>query len=305
MKAKRIFIIPWGDSNIASSRLRVWNVLPHLDAKIGTPDTYKKGDVLIIQKALRHDELEKAQREGAKVIYDIDDNYMDKADFVQMSEDADMTTVGSSFFHRYYPEAPVIDDSLDWDGTMKEGTEICRDHDCFDNAPFKKEPSNISAHYHPSSKSNLVGWHGYGNYSYINAIAPVFEQKGIRVRTIVGKEYINHYGRYDALEWNLATIDKNLAECDFGVIYLPEDDFSQSKGMNKLIKGWAIGLPMFFSYSPEYDRVISESGIKGFMTRNWDTQDYTKPWVPEMREYAMKFTPKKIAKQWMDAIKLL
>jgi hypothetical protein len=253
-------------------------VLPFMkNTKIGPPDHYKKGDVLIIQKALRHDELEKAQAEGAKVIYDIDDNYMDKADFVRMSEDADMVTVGSSFFHRYYPEAPVIDDSLDWDGTKKEDY----------------------------NKSNLVGWHGYGNYSYINAIAPVFEQKGMRVRTIVGKEYLGHYGRYDALEWNLATIDKNLAECDFGVIYLPEDDFSQSKGMNKLIKGWAIGLPMFFSYTPEYDRVINESGIRGFMTRNWDTQDYTKKWVPEMREYALKFHPKRIAKQWMDAIKLL
>ncbi len=278
MIAKRIFFIPWGDTNIASSRLRVHNVVPHMKgAVIGTPEHYKKGDVLIIQKALRHDELEKAQREGAKVIYDIDDNYMDKADFVQMAEDADLVTVGSSFFHRYFPEAPVIDDSLDWDGTMKEDY----------------------------SKSNLVGWHGYGNYSYINAIAPVFEQKGMRVRTIVGKEYLPAYQRYDALEWQLDTIDKNLAECDFGVIYLPEDDFSQSKGMNKLIKGWAIGLPMFFSYSPEYDRVLRESGISGFMVRNWDTFDYTKPWVPEMREYALRFTPQKIAKQWKDAIKKL
>lgn len=278
MKAKRIFFLPWGDENIASSRLRVHKVVPHIkNATIGVPDEYKKGDVLIIQKALRYDEMKRAQKAGVPVIYDIDDNYMDKADFVKMSEEADMVTVGSSFFHRYYPEAPVIDDSLDWDGTKKEDY----------------------------TKSNLVGWHGYGNYGFIHAIAPVFEQKGIRVRTIVGKDYMEQYDRYDVKEWKLETIDKDLAECDYGVIYLPEDDFSQSKGMNKLIKGWAIGLPMFFSYMPEYDRVIRESGIKGFMVRNWDTFDYSKPWVPEMREYAMRFTPQMIAKQWEAAIKLL
>lgn len=278
MKAKRIFFIPWGGTDIASSRLRVHNVIPHIkNASFNLPQEYKKGDVLIIQKALRPDEMKKAQSQGAKVVYDIDDNYMDKADFVNMSENADMVTVGSSFFHRYYPEAPVIDDSLDWDGTIKTDY----------------------------SKSNMVGWHGYGNYNFISGIAPVFEQKGMIVRTIVGKEYMNHYNRYDVKEWKRETVDKDLAECDFGVIYLPEDDFSQSKGMNKLIKGWAIGLPMFFSYLPEYDRVINESGIRGFMTRNWDRQDYTKKWVPEMREYALKFTPKRIAQQWMDAIELL
>lgn len=273
-----IYFLPWGDTSIASSRLRVHNVVPYMkNAKIGVPDKYKKGDVLIIQKALRRDEMDRAHRAGVKVVYDIDDNYMDKADFVDMTENADLVTVGSSFFHRYYPEAPVIDDSLDWDGTIK------KDY----------------------TKSNVVGWHGYGNYSFINAIAPVFEQKGMIIRTIVGKEYMGHYGRYDVREWNLKTIDKDLAECDFGVIYLDLDDFSQAKGMNKLIKGWAIGLPMFFSYTPEYDRVVQESGIRGYMTRNWDTQDYTKPWKPEMRDYALKFHPKKIAKQWEAAIKLL
>lgn len=278
MKAKRVFFIPWGSLDIASSRLRVHNVVPFMkNATIGVPDEYKKGDVLIIQKALRHDELERAQKAGVPVIYDIDDNYMDKADFVRMSEDADMVTVGSSFFHRYYPEAPVIDDSLDWDGTKKEN--------------------------YTGGKKAV--WHGYGNYSYINGIAPALMGRGYDIRTIVGKEFIPSYGKYEVREWNRTTIDKDIAECDVGVIYLPEDDFSQSKGMNKLIKFWAIGLPAYFSYMPEYDRVIRESGIKGFMVRNWDTHDLSKPWVPAMREYALRFSPENIAKQWEAAIELL
>ena len=273
-----IYFLPWGGKDIASSRLRVYNVVPFMkDAVIGTPEKYQKGDVLIIQKALRPDEMTKAQAQGAKVIYDIDDNYMDKIEFVRMAEQADLVTVGSSFFHKFYPDAPVIDDSLDWDGTKK------KDY----------------------TKSNLVGWHGYGNLNYIQAVAPVFEVKGMKVRTIVGEAYMGHYSRYDVKKWSLDTIDKDLAECDMGVIYLPEDDFSQAKGMNKLIKNWAIGLPCYFSYMPEYDRVVRESGIRGFMVRNWEMHDFSKPWVPEMRKYALKFKPENIAKQWYKAIELL
>jgi len=278
MKAKRIFCIPWGDRTIASSRLRIYQPFPYLEnAVIGTPKKYKKGDVLIIQKALRHDELEKAQKEGAKVVYDIDDNYMDKKDFVQMAEDADLVTVGSSFFHRYFPEAPVIDDSLDWDGTIKQDY----------------------------TKTNTVGWVGFGFHSFIDAISPVFWQKGMVVRTIVGKEYLPLYNRYEAVEWTLDTVDKKIAECDFTVIYLDPDDWSMAKGMNKLLKSWAIGVPCFFSYNPEYDRVVHESGIFGYMTRNWDMQDYSKPWIPAMREYALTFSPQRIAKQWEAAIERL
>jgi hypothetical protein len=279
MIAKRIFFIPWGNENTASSRLRVYKPIQYMKkASLKLPKEYKKGDVLIIQKALRYDEMIKAQSEGAKVIYDIDDNFMDKMEFVKMGEQADMVTVGSSFFHRYYPDAPVIDDSLDWDGTTKvEG-----DH-------------------------KRLGWHGYGTHAYINAIAPVFEKKGYQIRTIVGEEFMPHYQAdgYEVKKWELSTIDKNLAECDLLAFFLGDDDFSQAKGMNKLIKGWAIGLPVYVTYTQEYDRAFRESGIKGFMVRNWETHDFTKPWIPEMREYALKFHPKRIAKQWEDAVKLL
>ena len=239
---------------------------------------YKKGDVLVIQKALRPDEMARAQAQGAKVIYDIDDNYLDKRDFVNMCENADLVTVGSSYFHRWFPDAPVIDDSLDWDGTKKK-----------------------------KGKTNVVGWHGYGNNAYINAIAPIFERKGYKIRTIVLPEYSQPYkdNGYDVHPWDLKTVDKLLAECDFHAFFLGDDDFSQAKGMNKLIKAWAIGVPVFVTYTQEYDRVFRESGIRGFMVRDWDTHDYTRPWVPAMRTYALKFHPKRIAKQWMDAIKLL
>ncbi len=116
---------------------------------------------------------------------------------------------------------------------------------------------------------------------------------------------MGHYQRYDVKKWSLDTIDTYISETDMNVIYLPDDDFSQAKGMNKLIKAWAIGVPCYFSYMPEYDRVVRESGIEGFMVRNWDLHDFSKPWTPAMRKYALKFHPKQIAKQWEAAIKKL
>jgi hypothetical protein len=276
-----VYFKPWGGMETASSRLRVLNVVPHMDASLELPEEYKKGDVLIIQKALAMSELLKAQSQGAKVIYDIDDNYMDQKPFVDMGEAADMVTVGSSFFRRYYPDAPVIDDSLDWDGTEKK--------------EYKED-------------GMLVGWHGYGNLGYIFQIAPVLSLRGFNIRTIVGKDFIDSYKHtFDAKEWDLSTIDKYLAECDLCCIYLPDDDFSQAQGLNKLIKSWAIGLPTFVSPMPEYERVMQEAGIDGFIVKDdeWGTHDLGKPWVPAMREYALRFRPEAIAKQWESAISLL
>jgi hypothetical protein len=272
-----IYFIPWGDKLTASSRLRVYNVLPHMEASLELPETYKEGDILIIQKALAMDELRKAKSQGAKVIYDIDDNYLDKQAFFDMAEAADMVTVGSVFFRRYYPNAPIIDDSLDWDGTKKKD-------------------------YTPK---NLVGWHGYGNLNYISAIAPAFSLKDYSFRVIVGEPYMEFYKQYEVKKWTLETVDKDLSECDMCAFYLPDDDFSQAKGMNKLIKAWAIGLPCYVSRTPEYERVMKEAGIEGFIVEDWYNHDFTKPWEPKMREYALKFSGEAIAKQWLEAIKQL
>jgi len=249
------------------------------NARVGVPEKYKKGDILIIQKAVNIDELLKAQSQGAKVIYDIDDNFLDKPEFAEMCRRADLVTVGSYFFHKWFPDAPVIDDSLDWDGTIK------------------KEYKD----------TKIVGWHGYGNLNYLQAFAHSLINKGFSIKAIVGKQYMPYYKQYDVKEWNIQTIDKELSECDLLAFYLPDDEFSQAKGMNKLIKGWAIGLPVYVSYTQEYDRVMRESGVTGFMLSEemWHTNDFSKPWEPKMREYALQFTPERTAKQWKDAIKRL
>lgn len=273
-----IYFIPWGDKSTASSRLRVHNILPYLpEAKLGPPEEYKEGDILIIQKALCLKELFKAKSQGAKVIYDIDDNYLNHKTFSDMVNNADLVTVGGKHFHKWLPNSPVLDDSLDWDGTIKTDY----------------------------TEKKLVGWHGYGNLGYIFKIAPTLEKKGFKIRTIVGKDYQEPYLKagFDVKTWSLETIDKDLAECDFCCFYLPDDDFSQAKGMNKLIKAWAIGLPCFVSPTPEYKRVMEEAGVDGFLVTDWETHDFSKKWEPKMREYALKFSCEAIANQWRTIIK--
>ncbi len=259
-----IYFLPWGDKNTASSRLRVYNVLPVIkDAVVGVPKKYKKGDILIIQKAVAPRELEKAKKQGAKVIYDIDDNYLDKTDFAEMCRKADLVTVGSHYFHKWFPDAPVIDDTLDWDGTK----------------------------HNAKQKGKLIAWHGYGDQNYLSGFAHAFLQRGYSIRAIVAERYMSYYQQYDVKKWELETIDKNLAEADLCAFFLPDDnDFTQSKGMNKLIKAWAIGIPCFVSYTPEYDRVMKESGQRGFIVGSdgWGRHDFTKPWTSAMRDYAFQ-----------------
>lgn len=274
-----IYFLTWGDKNTASSRLRVYNVLPYLNAQIGVPEKYNPGDILIIQKKAAPEEIERAHQAGIKVIYDIDDDYLEKEEYMQMCRAADLVTIGSSFFKKYFPDAPVIDDCLDWDGTMKTDY----------------------------SKENLVGWTGYGNMGYVFFMEPILKKRGYRFRTIVGGKYQEFYSEYgfDAKIWSLETVDKDLAGCDFCAYYLPPDDFSQAKGMNKLIKAWAIGLPCFVSPTIEYVRVMQEAGVEGFLVTDWEHHDFTKPWEPKMRDYALRFSGERIAQQWEAAISLL
>lgn len=275
-----VYFIPWGDQNTASSRLRVFKVAPLLGAKIipsGTAIEYTKDDILVIQKALAFKDMKKAKLAGAKVIYDIDDNYLDHQEFRFMVDQADLVTVGSSYFKQFIPNSLVIDDCLDWDGMMK-----------IDTTPKK-----------------LVGWHGYGNLGYLFGISDSLIKRGYSIRAIVQEKFIHHYKQFDHYVWNLQTIDGLLVACDFTAFYLPDDAFSQAKGMNKLIKSWAIGLPCFVSPMPEYQRVMQEAEVDGFIVTDWDTHDLSQPWHPNMRDYALRFKPENVAKQWEKALEMV
>jgi hypothetical protein len=273
-----IYFIPWGDMNAASSRLRVFKIQPHIpNSSLTLPDEFREGDILIVQKKVVPHIIKRAKLQGAKVIYDIDDNYLADPAVRQCIQNADLVTVGSSYLKELLPDSIVIDDCLDWDGTEKQDY----------------------------TEKGLVGWHGYGNSKYLFNIADTLEKRGYKIRAIVNDNFAEDYERFDRKTWNLGTIDNHLAECDFTTFYLPDDEFAQAKGMNKLIKSWAIGQPAFVSPMPEYERVMDEAGVTGFIVTDWKKHDFSKKWEKKMRDYALRFSPEEMSKQWLSAISKL
>lgn len=274
-----------GDINTASSRLRVFNIQPHIkDYMLGSPEKYEKGDVLILQKTPMIDELEKAHKEGAKVIYDIDDYYWDNPQFCKMIDKADLITTDTEKKKEMLlskwdsgKEMMVIPDCLDWDGTIKEKYE----------------------------HKGIIGWTGYGNNArYINdLIIP----EGMNLRLITKSDWIQYYRDIMAQSrpWSLAMVDKYLAECDLGVYYLPEGEFEQCKGMHKLLKNWAIGLPTYTTAMPDYVKAMHEAGVGDKYIIKTGEEMKAVEFDPKLREYALKYSAENIATLWEKAIQIL
>lgn len=276
-----IYALPWGDHLTASSRLRVWNIAPHIeDYYVGTPEEYKKGDLLLIQKIPDRTEMKRAQDKGIRVIYDIDDYYWDKSEFRTMVQDADAITVDTEekkqrlgFCGRKKQLATVIPDSLDWDGTKK--------------ATYGK---------------GVIGWTGYGNNAhYLNPVIPLLKHPVRLITTADWLEGINrdYNEKVQSRPWSVEMVDKYLAECDLGVYYLPDGEFEQMKGMHKLLKNWAIGLPTYTSPMPDYVKANQEAGVDYIVKHleDWKKIDFV-PFDEKCREYAMRYEAKAIAKQW-------
>lgn len=272
-----IFYIRWGTNGTASTRLRVNQIAPHLGEHSFTlPSEYQRDDVLIVQKQTAIQELRKARRQGAVVLYDIDDDWLDRASVQEMITEADLVTAGSHALHERVPRSVLVDDSLDWDGTTKN-----KDGD-----------------------GKLVGWTGYASSAeYLDEIAPHLLAQGYRIRLITSSDYQTYFkSPCQYVVWSPVTVDASLAECDLCAYYLPQTQFTYSKGMNKLLKSWAIGIPCAVSPMPEYARAVSEAGVDpACLIHDWANLPDLK-WEPAMREYALTFSPERVAEQWKHAI---
>lgn len=281
-----IFFRPINDRNTASSRLRVWNIQPFIpNSKVAIADKYTKDDTVVIQKIPDIELLKTAKSQGARVIYDIDDFYWSDAKYHEMLDECDHITVDTEVkkemiekFENLKGKVTVIPDSLDWDGTKKE-----------------------------SYGQGVIGWTGYGNNSqYLNDILPL----PIPLRLITTSDWTQyiHQGKADNVQsrpWSIAMVDKYLAECDLGLYYLPEREFEQCKGMHKLLKNWAIGIPTYTSPMPDYVKAMKEAGVgEKYLVKNiedWKDIKFV-PFDEKLREYAMKFQAENIAKQWQNIL---
>jgi len=281
-----IFFRPVGNEQTASSRLRVFNIAPHIEnAVIGIADEFRSGDTLVIQKIPDIELLKRAKSEGARVIYDLDDYYWQNPEYHEMLDLCDHITVDTEkkkemieLFENLKGKVTVIPDSLDWDGTRKE-----------------------------VYGQGVIGWTGYGNNSqYIN---PILDKIPFPIRLITTSDWPQYiHGKGENIQsrpWSLAMVDKYLAECSIGLYYLPERDFEQCKSANKLLKNWAIGLPTYTSPMPDYVKAMEEAGVgEQYIVKDlegWKDIKFV-PFDEKCREYAMQFEASKVAKQWKSIL---
>lgn len=278
-----IYFLPIGDELTASSRLRVYKIVPHIkDAFIGVPQKYKKGDILVIQKTPDYSELERAKKAGIKVIYDIDDKY-DDVSFLRMINAADVVTTDSKvkkeWLEKINKNVYVVPDSLDWDG--------------------KTEYQN--------NKNGIIGWTGYGNNShYLQDIKDILP---FTLRLITSPDWYHHLKdeecKVQMRPWNLETVDKHLAECELSLCYLPKGDFEDCKGEHKLLKSLAMGIPTFTSATPSYIDVFNKAGVGDkYIVKNKEDWKNIKNigFDDRLKEYARGFTAEKVAKIWEGVI---
>lgn len=281
-----IYYLPWGDDNTASSRLRVFKIGELLeDARIGTPEKYEKGDVLIIQKTPQREEMKRAQSQGAKVIYDIDDYYWDKPEFRSMLKNADVVTVDTEekkrmlgFVGKKSRGAIVIPDCLDWDGISRE-----------------EQPKN-----------GVIGWTGYGNSTvYLDKIKDELP-KGYTLRLVTSPDWLKFVKdkecKVQNRVWSLEMVDKYLRECEFTIYPLPDEDFTKCKGMHKLLKSWANRIPCYTSPMPDYVKAMEEAGVgKKYLVEDWSKLK-NEGFDEKCYEYAMKFKSEVIVELWKKVI---
>jgi hypothetical protein len=276
-----IYFIPLGDKNTASSRLRVHLVAPYLNAHVGVPERYEKGDVLIIQKVHAPQELHKARSQGATVIYDIDDPYLHRRAFQGMVESADLVTVDTESRKMYAEQftkkqVVVIPDALDWDGITRT-----------------EEVNN-----------GIACWTSYGNN------AEFLEGVGIKMKLklITTSDYKNYFsGDCDFVPWSIENVDEEIRKSEVMIIPLPDNETTKPKGRHKLLKAWANGVKCYVSPIPDYVEAMNEAGVGGkYIVKDWNTlKNPTEPLEKECIEYAKKFSADKVAEIWQSVIESL
>lgn len=271
-----LYIIPWRkNKQVASCRLRVFSILPllDLDYSFTLPKQYHKDDILFIQKVTNLKELKRAKSFGIKVVFDIDDMYLNKPLYKEMIESADIITVATEEMKsRFLPNSVVIPNCLDWSG-------------------FKKKEG---------SQKNLLSWTSYGNNArFLNVAYDKLNRQGYKILAITSPDYKNYFSKQvEYVEWSLDTIDQNLSKAEAGLICLPNNDFCVVKSMHKLLKYWAIGMPCYATLMPDYVKAVNESGAsQNCLVSDWDNLKDIE-WSESLREYALQYTPVNIAPLW-------
>lgn len=240
----RILYFALGLETTASSRLRVYKVAEALrrlgdtvDIKISYADV-KRGDYDLIVVQKRQDFHRKMTRwigNGIPVVFDFDD----LTDAVPTHT---LLTAGSKVLQEKHPSSIYIPDCLD----------ISSDY-----APKVKHEDKLSR----------ICWFGLAcNLYHAEPVYKACCELGMKLVIITDVDGQHEYPRWEYaeyVEWELDTVDQNITGCD--LVACPyifsgrwDRDWIQAKGENRLLKAWALGMPVVGASIPSY----REHGLK-------------------------------------------
>lgn len=233
----KIGYYPAGGRDLASSRLRVYAIADVLAAR-GHAVTFNPSDplscdVVVVQK--RGDCAEimaRCQAAGVRTVFDVDD-YLEGFDVSR----ADVVTADTPAKRTLYPQAVIIPDALD------AGT----------NAPVKTA--------HADTFTRAVWFGNAENLYHIQPAASACDALGIDLTVITDLDRAapraETYG-VRGVQWTPFSVDAELIEAD--VVLLPfvldggawSRAWVTSKSANRVLKAWALGLPVAATPIPSY-----------------------------------------------------
>lgn len=297
----RIAYFSAGDENFASSRLRVHKIAAELrkleDVEVvinGYPWT---SDVIVVQKRIDlYSVMQQAKEQGIRVVYDVDDCMPNLID----PSEVDVITVDTAAKLELYPGAVVVPD-------------------CLDVSEYHPQKS-----VHTDNVTHLVWTGNADNLYHMANVAQACRDLCIvwtvvtDLQSPVFMETIRPWakdvkGWMQCIQWNKDSVDRILVPHDLFVAPFMFDgkwssEWVKSKSANRILKAWALGLPVAGTAIPAY----TEAGLRYQAQTVEEWRDIlTQLQDPVLRaqdarrgsDIAQQFTADKVAKQWLEVFR--
>lgn len=280
----------WDESR-CGSRVRCLLPFRHLNITNKLPLSYQKGDIIFFRTP-NNKELQKAKQQGAIAIYDVCDLWfalMNRKTMELMMNKCDLITTSTqglkiAIEKKFNKQIIVVPSALDWDYKSKKVKGIKR-------------------------RNKVAVWTSYGHAFFnLEMIYHNLIDKGIKIKVISSIDFLDRFKykkNIEFIEWDLETVDFEIAKADFMVVPLRDRQANRIKEEHRMLKAWAIGLPCYVTPMNSYIDFCNRENIdKNCLVKDWSKLKKIK-WEPRLREIALKYSAKNIAKRFEKIIKEL
>jgi glycosyltransferase involved in cell wall biosynthesis len=287
--ARPLRVLCWaiGDQRIASSRLRVYQLVPllqqaGLDVTVFRQASYadairflpmaKQYDVIYIQKKLLpRPYLLALLSLNPRIVYDFDDALYAIRPYASAAEQRRIRVIRRRLAALLPRCAAIV-----------AGNDALRDFALAYNSNVVVIPTTVQLRdlplkEHAERPVTTLGWIGTGgNIFYLQQCDPVFRSLAqtygdrVQLKVVSNQPFSGGAGMHVVnKEWRLAEEARDILDADIGLMPLTHDEWSQGKGGFKIIQYMAYGIPVVAS-PLGINTDIVDDGKTGFLARNTD-----------------------------------